>query len=204
MAAMTRFALIVGAAVVLAACAGQKEPAQKLLLETDATLIAASAEAGRYVPQQLADVRRQYGDLQAAFEKQDYAGVLSAAPAVLEAAQTLATAAAARKDEVLKELNDVWVGLAAVLPDEESAIQSRIELLAQKSNKKLAAGVDLDASKASLRDAMSLWSKATAAFAAGNLEEAVATGKAVKAKLDPLAAALKVVVPAPASVTAAA
>ena len=117
MAAMTRFALIVGAAVVLAACAGQKEPAQKLLLETDATLIAASAEARIYVPQQLADVRRQYADLQAAFDKQDYAGVLSAAPAVLGAAQTLATAAAARKDEVLKVLNDVWVGLAAVLPD---------------------------------------------------------------------------------------
>jgi acetoin utilization deacetylase AcuC-like enzyme len=189
---MHRSLLVALAGLVLFACSGQKEPAQKLLLDTDATIIAASAEAAKYVPQQLADVQRQYADLKASFDKQDYAGVMSTAPAVLGAAQTLATLAAARKDEVLKALNDDWTGLAAILPAEQSAIQNRLEELSQKANKKQAAGVDLDGSKASLRDAMSLWSKATAAFAAGNLDEAVATAKAVKAKLDPLAIALKV------------
>jgi len=116
----------------------------------------------------------------------------------------LATSAAAKKDEILKALNDDWTGLAAVLPDEQSAIQNRLEQLSQKANKKQAAGVDLDGAKASLRDALSLWSKATAAFAAGNLDEAVATAKAVKAKLDPLAATLKVTVTAPAATPAAA
>jgi hypothetical protein len=192
------------AGMALFACSGQKEPAQKLLLDTDATIIAASAEAAKYVPQQLADVQRQYADLKASFDKQDYAGVISAAPVVLGAAQTLATSAAARKDEVLKALNDDWTGLAAVLPDEQSAIQNRLQQLSQKPNKKQAAGVDLDGSKASLSDAMSLWSKATAAFAAGNLDEAVATAKAVKAKLDPLATALKVTVTAPSAAAAAA
>jgi hypothetical protein len=190
---MYRCVFIAWAALALLACAGQKEPAQKLLLDTDATIIAASAEAAKYVPQQLAEVRRQYADLRAAFDKQDYAGVLAAAPAVLGAAQTLATAAAAKKDEVLKVLNDDWTGLAAVLPDDVAAIQARIDLLAaKKPNKRPASGVDLDAAKSTLSDATSLWSKATAAFAAGNLDEAVATAKAVKAKLDPLAATLKV------------
>jgi hypothetical protein len=156
------------------------------------------------VPQQLADVQRQYADLKAAFDKQDYSGVVAAAPAVLGAAQTLATAAAAKKDEVLKALNDDWTGLAAVLPDEVAAIQGRIDLLAKKPNKKPASGVDLAAAKSTLSDATSLWSKATAAFAAGNLDEAVATAKAVKAKLDPLAAMLKVNLTAPASAPAAA
>jgi hypothetical protein len=190
--------------MALFACSGQKEPAQKLLLDTDATIIAASAEAAKYVPQQLADVQRQYADLKASFDKQDYAGVISAAPAVLGAAQTLATSAAARKDEVLKALNDDWTGLAAVLPGEQSAIQNRLEQLSRKANKKQAAGVDLDGAKASLSDAMSLWSKATAAFAAGNLDEAVATAKAVKAKLDPLATALKVPVTGPSATSEAA
>jgi hypothetical protein len=201
---MQRSLLIALAGMALFACSGQKEPAQKLLLDTDATIIAASAEAAKYVPQQLADVQRQYADLKASFDKQDYAGVVGAAPAVLGAAQTLATSAAAKKDEVLKALNDDWTGLAAVVPEEQSAIQNRLEQLSLKANKKQAAGVDLDGSKASLSDAMSLWSKATAAFAAGNLDEAVATAKAVKAKLDPLAAALKVTVPTPSATPAAA
>jgi hypothetical protein len=201
---MHRPLLIMLAGMTLFACSGQKEPAQKLLLDTDATIIAASAEAAKYVPQQLAEVQRQYADLKAEFDKQDYAGVMSAAPAVLGAAQTLATAAAAKKDEVLKALNDDWAGLAAVLPDEQSAIQHRLEQLSQKANKKQAAGVDLDGCKASLSDAMSLWSKAAAAFAAGNLDEAVATAKAVKAKLDPLATSLKVTVAAAPAAPAAA
>jgi hypothetical protein len=201
---MRRFLIIGGAALVLWACSGQKQPAEKLLLDTDATIIAASAEAAQYVPQQLADVRRQYVDLKAAFDKQDYAGVVASGPAVLSAAQTLAAAAAAKKDEVLKGLNDDWTGLAAVVPNDVAAIQARIEQLSQKSNRKLAASIDVDGAKAGLVNAMSLWSKATAAFAAGNLDEAVSTAKAVKSELDPLAAALKITLAPPASMPAAA
>ena len=201
---MNRFLLIGCAALALWACSGQKQPAEKLLLDTDATIIAASAEAARYVPQQLADVQRQYVDLKTAFDKQDYAGVMATGPAVLGAAQTLATAAAAKKDEVLKALNDDWTGLAAVVPNDVLALQARIEQLSQKSNKKLAAGIDVDGARQGLGDAMSLWSKATAAFAAGNLDEAVSTAKAVKAKLDPIAAALKITLTPPASMPAAA
>ena len=204
MPAMNRFLLIGCTALALWACAGQKQPAEKLLLDTDATIIAASAEAARYVPQQLADVQRQYADLKAAFDKQDYAAVVATGPAVLGAAQTLATAAAARKDEVLKALNDDWTGLAAVVPNDVLALQARIEQLSRKSNKKLATGIDVDGARLSLSEAMSLWSKATAAFAAGNLDEAVSTAKAVKAKLDPLAAALKITLTPPASMPAAA
>jgi hypothetical protein len=201
---MYRFPLIVCAALALFGCAGQKEPAQKLLLDTDATIIAASAEAAKYVPQQLADVQHQYAELKASFDKQDYAGVVTAAPAVLAMAQTLATAAAAKKDAVLKVLNDDWAGLAAVVPDDVSAIQARIDLLSKQTKKKSAQGVDLDAAKSALGEAMSLWSKATAAFAAGNLDEAVTTAKAVKARLDPLAATLKLNLTPAASAPAAA
>jgi hypothetical protein len=123
---------------------------------------------------------------------------------VLSAAQSLATAAAAKKDEVLKALNDEWTGLAGSLPSDVTAIQSRIDLLSKKSSKKLAAGIDLDAAKAGLSDATSLWSKAQAAFAAGNLDEAVSTAKEVKAKIDALATTVKADLPAAAAAPAAA
>jgi hypothetical protein len=55
-----------------------------------------------------------------------------------------------------------------------------------------------------LSDATSLWSKAQAAFAAGNLDEAVNTAKDVKAKIDALATSVKADLPAAAAPAAAA
>jgi hypothetical protein len=188
--------MIFAAAVMLAACAGQKEPAQKLIGDIEATVIAASSEAAKYVPDQLADAQSKLADLKTSFGKQDYAAVVAGAPAVLSAAQGLATAAAAKKDEVLKELNDSWTALAATVPEEVTAVQSRIDLLSKKSSKKMAAGIDLDAAKAAESDAMSLWSKAQAAFATGNLDEAVNTAKDVKAKIEAAAASMKLSLPA--------
>jgi hypothetical protein len=193
----SRYALISMAAIVLAACAGQKQPAQKLIGDIEATVTAASAEAAKYVPDQLADVQSKLGALKASFDKQDYAAVVTAGPAVLSAAQTLATAAAAKKDEILKALNDQWTMLAESVPGDVSAIQNRIDMLSRKSGKKQAAGIDLDAAKAGAGDATALWSKAQAAFAAGNLDEAVSTAKDVKVKVEALATSLKMDLTAP-------
>jgi hypothetical protein len=192
-----RFGVFCAATLLLAACSGQKEPAQKLVGDVEATVIAASPEAAKYVPDQLAEVQSKLGSLKASLDKQDYAAVLRTGPAVLAAAQELATAAAAKKDEVLKALNDEWTGLAAALPGDVSAIQSRIEQLSSKSAKKMAAGMDLEAAKASVGELSSLWSKAQAAFASGNLAEAVSTAKDVKTKVEALAASLKMDLPAP-------
>ena len=188
---VSRYALISAAAILLAACAGQKEPAQKLLGDIQSTVAAAAPEAAKYVPDQLADVQSQLTALQTSFDKQDYAAVVAGAPPVLSAAQGLATAAAAKKDEVLKALNDKWTRFAAALPADVAALQSRIDMLGKKANKKMAAGIDLDAAKAGLSDASALWSKAQGAFAAGNLDEAVSTASDVKAKVDALATSLK-------------
>jgi hypothetical protein len=192
-----RLAVFCAATLLLAACSGQKEPAQKLVGDVEATVIAASPEAAKYVPDQLADVQSKLGALKASLDKQDYAAVISAGPAVLVAAEELATAAAAKKDEVLKALNDQWTGLAAAIPGDVTAIQSRIEQLSSKTGKKKAAGVDLDAAKASVGDVSSLWSKAQAAFASGNLAEAVSTANDVKTKVEALAASLKIDLPPP-------
>jgi hypothetical protein len=184
-------------AVVLAACAGQKEPAQKLIADIEATVAAAQSEAAKFVPEQLMDVQSKLGELKASFDKKDYAAVVAGAPAVLGAAQALATAAAAKKDEVLKALNDQWTGLAAAVPGNVIAVQNRIDFLSKKTSKKQAAGIDLDAAKAAIGGAASLWSKAQAAFAAGNLDEAVATAKEVKSKVEAVAATVKLDLTAP-------
>jgi hypothetical protein len=184
-------------AITVVACAGQKAPAQKLLADIEATVTAASTEAAKYVPDQLMDVQARYAQLKASFDKQDYAAVISGAPPVFTAAQTLATAAAARKDEVLKALNDQWMVLAGTVPEYATAVQNRIDVLRKKSGKKAAAGVDLDAAKSSLDQATSLWSKAQAAFAGGNMDEAVRTAQDVKGRVEAVAATLKLELTAP-------
>ena len=185
------FALMSLAVLALAACGGQKEPAQRLIAEIQATITAASDEAAKYVPGELQDVETKFAGLKAAFDKKDYPAVVTGAQAVLGAAQSLATDAAAKKDEVLKALNDKWTGLAGSVPGYMTAIQNRLDFLSKKANKKAAAGIDVDAAKSGLSDAMSVWSKAQAAFAGGNLEEAVATAQSVKAKVESVAAAVK-------------
>jgi hypothetical protein len=196
----TRFVIAMLLASVLAGCSGQKDAAQNLVWEIAATVSAAEPEAAKYVPEQLRDVQAKLTDLRAALDKKDYDGVTAAAPAVLTAAQSLATAAAAKKDEILKAKNDAWTNLALVLPDEVTALQNRVDQLSSKKPAKKAAkgspsgtpsGVDLGAVGAGMSDITSLWSKAQAAFAGGNLDEAVATAKDVKSKADSLAVTLK-------------
>jgi hypothetical protein len=186
-----KYALISFATLLLAACASQREPAQKMMNDIQAAVTAASADAAKYVPDQLNDVQTKYDDLKTAFDAQDYKGVLARGPAILAAAQGLADAAAAKKAQVVKDLNDQWTALAAALPAQVTAIQSRIDLLSQKKNKKLAKGIDLDAAKSSLSEATSEWSKAQGAFGNGNMDEAVSTAKDVKTKLDAAAGTLK-------------
>jgi hypothetical protein len=183
--------------LMLAACAGQKVPAEKLIAEIQTTVTAASTEAAKYIPDQLVAVQAQLGALQASFDKKDYAAVVTGASAVLGAAQSLATDAAAKKDAVLKSLNDKWTALAGSVPGYLMAIENRIDFLSKKANKKAAAGIDVDGAKSALADAMSLWSKAQAAFASGNMDEAVNTAQSVKSKVDAVAAVLKLDLAAP-------
>ena len=192
-----RLSFVSLAAVLLAACAGQKEPAEKLIGDIQAIVTAASTEAAKYIPEQLAGVQTQLSALKASFDKQDYAAVVSGAPAVLGAAQSLATDAAAKKDAVLKALNDKWTALAGSVPGYLTVIQNRIDFLGKKANKKAAAGIDLDGAKSALSDAMATWSKAQAAFATGNMDEAVTTAQDVKSKAEAVASGLKVDLSAP-------
>jgi hypothetical protein len=192
-----RFSFVSLAAIILAACAGQKEPAEKLIAEIQATVTAASSEAAKYIPDQLAGVQTQLNALKASFDKQDYPAVVSGAPAVLGAAESLATDAAAKKDEVLKALNDKWTALAGSVPGYLTAIQNRIDFLAKKANKKAAAGIDLEGAKSAESDAMATWSKAQAAFATGNMDEAVNTAQNVKSKVEAVASGLKLDLSAP-------
>ncbi len=183
----------VAAALLLAACASQMEPAQNAIAGIESAVASASADAGKYVPDQLGAVQAKLADLKAAFDKKDYKSVLGGAPALLSEAQGLLGAAAMKKEEVMKAMSGDWTSMAASLPQLVSAVKSRVDMLGKSHH--APAGVDLAAAKTGLADATTLWGKAQAAFSSGNLEEAVNTAKEVKAKAEAAAAALKMKLP---------
>jgi hypothetical protein len=180
---------------LLGACTNQREPAQHMMQDIEATLGGVSEDAAKYVPGELTGVQMKLDDLKTAYDAQDYKAVLARGPAILAEAQGLAADAAAKKSEIAKNQSDQWTSLSAAVPALFTAVQARLDLLRQKKNRKMAAGVDLDAAKSALSDATSAWSKAQGAFGNGNMNEAVSTAKDVETKLQALAGTLKAELP---------
>jgi hypothetical protein len=183
------------AAVLLAGCANKMEPAKNAIAGIEAAVAAAGPDAAQYIPDQLQAVTSQLNDLKMKFDQKDYKGVLAAAPALLTQAQGLASAAGSAKQAAeaaaLEALNGEWGALAADIPAQLAAVTSRVGILSK--SKKLPAGLDatsFDAVRAGTAEATTLWDQATAAQAAGNMEQAVTAARQVKGNLEAAMAAL--------------
>lgn len=182
------------AALALAACAGNREPAEHQVAAIESAIQAAEPDAGKFVPDKLSDVKSRLATLRSDLQAGDYGKVVAAAPALLTDAQELVGAAAVAKAGVMQELNKEWPALAGMLPQWLEALQKRVATLAKA--KKAPAGVDLAQARTALAQANALWGKAKAAFAAGNLMEAIDTAHLVKDQAAAAATALKMPQPA--------
>ena len=188
-----KYLAVYATAILVVACANDREPAKNALDNINSSLSAVSAEAQKYVPDQLTDARSKVADLNTSFEKKDYAAVVARAPAVLAEVNGLASAAAAKKDEILKALGSEWRSLAVSVPQSVSAVQARIDELSKSRH--VPKDVDLAAAKASLSDAASSWENAQSVFKSGNAADAVTAAKDARSKLESAAAALKLNLP---------
>jgi hypothetical protein len=178
-------------AVVMAlGCTSQLEPAKLMLADVSAAMAEVSGDAAQAVPEQFAEVQRQVAELQSRFDREDYAAVIADGPTVLLAVHRLGQAAAAKKAALMQSLNGAWSERANQLPEEFSAIEKRLEFLNLPANRKAAAGIDVPAARNAVRDAISLWSKGQAAYADGNVPEAVQTADAAQAQADAIKSAI--------------
>ena len=191
---IAKYLALYSAAFLIVACTNQMGPAAKNAIDhINVTLSAVSTDAQKYVPDQLASVQSKVAALTDSYDKKDYAAVMGSAPAVLTEVNGLASAVAAKKDEILKELGDEWRSLAASIPPSVTAVQTRIDALSK--GKHVPKDIDLAAAKSGLADAISAWENAQSAFKSGNAPDAVPMAKDAKSKLGSAAAALKLDLP---------
>jgi hypothetical protein len=176
------------AALLLGACAGQMEPAKQAIAGIESAINAAT-DAAKYIPDQLAGVQSKLTELKAAFDNKDYQTVVARAPAVLAEAQGLLGATMLKKESVAKAMSAEWPGLAATVPGLVTQVSARVATLAKSAHP--AASIDLAAAKSGSADATLSWSKAQAAFTAGDVEAAVTSARDAKAKAEAAAAAMK-------------
>jgi len=194
------YAVLSIAALAIAACSNLQDPAKHAVESVDAALGSAAPEAQKYRPEQFAALSARVASLKASFDRGDYNKVLADAPTLLNDIQALAAIAAAKKEQIRRNLAGVWPKLSASIPDSIAAVQARIDALSR--NKRDGAKVDLPSAKASMAEVGDLWSKAQASFTAGDIETAVDTANQVQSRIDAAAASLKFTLPSAAAAPA--
>jgi hypothetical protein len=168
--------------LVVAGCQNaQKISAQAAISAAQTAFGPVKEMSEKYVPDQTAAVESSINSAQSAYNNGDYAGAFAAAKALPGQITDLATAAKAKKDEYVKQWND----LSGSLPGLLSTVSAKVSQLAAAHKLSPALNDQYTSAK-------SLWDAATAAFSNGDVPTAVNDGNSVKDKLMALASALHI------------
>ena len=172
------------AAVLIAACANQRAPAEQAVTAAESALTSIRDMANHYAPDQLQAVDAQLNGVKDSLAKGDYKGVLAAMPALNTAISNLKDSATAKQQEAdaaSAKAKDAWGPLSSDVPKMVDAISSRVDILSKSHH--LPKGVTKDtlaAAKSGLDSMKSAWSDASNAATSGDYTTAVSKGQAVR------------------------
>ena len=178
--------LAVLAALLVAGCAGQKEPAEKAIAGAEASLAAIHDSAQKYAPDELQAVETQLQGVKDSFTKGDFRGVLAAVPALNRAIAGLKDTAESKQKEAeaaAAQAKEAWGPLSTDVPKMVDAVQSRVDILSKSHH--LPKGVTKDSlasAKSGLDSMKAAWGEASNASASGDFVTAVSKAQAVKAQ----------------------
>ena len=190
-ARVTRVAGLAAAALaLLPGCTDSAAPARQALATIGSTLGAFGGEAAALEPDGYAAVERDLGALRARYDRGEFRGVVTDAPALQAAVTALRARVAADKAAALAAQNAAWSRYAGTLPDQLAAIERRLDGLTA-AGRRQRPDVDVASSQRDVRTAVALWSKGQSAFAAGNIAEALQAARDVQQRADALQASLR-------------
>jgi hypothetical protein len=186
-----RLATVALVALAMAACAGQKEPAQQAITDLDAALAKVAEMGEKYMPGEYAEVQAQLAGLKASFDKGDFDAVVAAAPKAAAAIRKLQADSIIAKADVSKKLNEEWVEFAKTMPDTITSVDRQISRIS--SSGRMPKGMDragFNQLVAGFDEAKKTWAAAAEAGNAGKFEEAVTQSRQVKEVVDTTMTAL--------------
>ena len=181
---VTRF-VVVAVAALAAACASQKEPAEKALAELEGSLAKISEQAEKYMPEGYADVSAQLAALKSSYDAGDFKSVVTGAPKAAAAIRKLQADAIIAKADYAKKMTEEWGEMANAIPGQIAAVDKQI--VRHTSRGGTPKGLNRDEFKelvASFDAAKQAWGQAGEAGNAGNYEDAVTAAREVKQVID--------------------
>jgi hypothetical protein len=178
--------LAAAAVVFLAACANQKEPAEKAVAQVEASLSQFKADAEQYAAQELKGVEESIGNLKTELANKNYKAVVMQTPSVASTVAALRDTVAKKKaeaEEMLAAAQAEWTELNGSVPGMVTRLQAKVDSLSR--NRRLPKGLDkagFETAKADFEAMKSSWAEAGAEFSSGLVADAVRRARAAKAK----------------------
>ena len=178
--------LAVVAALMLAACANQKEPAEKAVAQIEASLAQFKSDAEQYAADELKGVEESIGNLKNELANQNYKAVVMQTPSVASTVAALKDTVAKKKaeaEEMLAAAQAEWTELSASVPDLVGKLQAKVDSF--NKTRRLPKGMNrasFDSAKADFEALKSSWAEAGAEFSSGMVADAVRRARAAKAK----------------------
>lgn len=186
--------LVVGLMVLPLLAAGcSKGPAEAALKAADEAIAKVAPDAEKFVPDQFKTLTEAAAAAKASFDKGDYAAALASAKDLPTKATEVATAAAAKKDELMGQWNVLAKDMPILVADWQKKFD---ELAASKKLPKTATPERIEELRGKLAEVNATWTKATDAFNAGDLKGALENGAGVKAAVDWMQTAWDAIQPA--------
>lgn len=179
-----RWTALLFASLLIVACGGQKEPAERAVADADAAIAAVREDAARFVPEQLQELEDSLALLKDNLAKQKYPAVLTAAREMNRTINTVNESVATEKAKaaaVADQLTERWNSLSTGLPEMVESVTARVASLAK--SRKFPEGVDavsFDNIKAAADTMAQSWQQALGAFANNNMQEAVDMAQTAK------------------------
>ena len=178
------------ALVLLAACAGQKEPATQALASVEASLAELRDDGTRFAKEQLDAVEGKVTELKARFERREYkevvAGTNELQPQIAALKADVETKRGAFNMAVANATAS-WTATAATLPGQIEAVEKRIEQLVKSRRMKAESEERLR-----LDEVKNLWSDSNNLLTSEQQVEAAVKADEAKTKLAELAGKMKV------------
>lgn len=179
---MNRIWALVALALIVAATPGcsQKDPAAEAIAAAEQSLADVHESAMKYLPDQYDVIKADLEKARKAFEEQKYADALATVKTIPARAQQLGEDAAAAKEAATAQFTESWNALSGSIPERLAQLEARLAELGKL--RQLPAGIEqnsISIAESSAEWARKEWDEASAAFAAGKLEEAAKLAKAV-------------------------